>query len=354
MIGHLTRTCILAAGCLVGLAAASPSQREAKSDPTPSRTWKLAFVRDDDIWVANGDGSGPRRLIRNRTRPCWSPDRKRIAFVRGGNIWAADANGQGQRQLTAFPAERDDFAADDDGDLYVDLTWDPRADRIMFSHPESYQITKTGKAGKTIMRGSSLFDIAWQPGTKHAPDLIYDLTDRGASYHFSNYNHPAWSRDGRLCVYTCNGDIRLCTRLPPEEENPESGVKRNWQVDVTRLAAVAFVDAPTWRGSRQNHGAAHLSWAPAASFLVYAFPRQSGSGFQEIHLLQLKKGEGKLGDIHGDIEVKEDRYLGDGTDPCMSPDGKLIVYDGYRDLRVVAVDGKEDRVLIKDGEQPAW
>jgi Tol biopolymer transport system component len=352
MIGKLTQTYTMAAVCLVGLAAATPAQREAK-DAALARTWKLAFVRNDDIWITNGDGSGQRLLIQKGERPCWSPDHKRIAFVRGSNIWVADANGQGQRQLTTFPAERDDFTADDDGDLYVDLTWDPRSDRIMFSHPESYQITKIGKAGKTIMRGSSLFDVALQPEAKHAPDLIYDLTDSGASYHFSNYNHPAWSRDGRLCVYTCNGDIRLCTRLSAEE-NPESDVKRNWQVDVTRLAAVAFVDAPTWRGSRQNHGAAHLSWAPNASFLVYAFPRQSGSGFQEIHLLQLKKGEGRLGDIHGDIEVKADRFLGEGTDPCVSPDGKLIVYDGYRDLHVVTTDGKEDRVLIKDGEQPAW
>ena len=359
MIDNLMRACILTASCLVGLASATSAARETKGINGPNRAWRLAFVRNDDIWVANGDGSGQTRIIRNGARPCWSPDRKHIAFVRDDNIWIADPNGQGQRKITAFPREREYAHNTWDGDLDVDLTWDPLADRIMFSHPESYRITKIGKTDSTILRGSSLFEIPWRPGSTHDPDRIYDLLDQGAAYHFSNYNHPAWSRDGQLCVYTCNGDIRLCTRIPLDKNDDwRRGISRYLKMEVKRLAATAVVDAPTWHGSRENLGVTRLAWSPDASFVVYGISRQNGSGSTDVHLLQFNHNK-EYDKQEGEKQI-QDRTLAQGIDPCVSPDGKFIVYDGATestslgDLHVITADGWEDHVLIKHGEQPAW
>ena len=65
-----------------------------------AKTWKLAFVREGNIWVANGDGSNQKLLITNVESPSWSPDRKQIAFSRDCNLWIAESDGSKQRPLT--------------------------------------------------------------------------------------------------------------------------------------------------------------------------------------------------------------------------------------------------------------
>ena len=79
---------------------------------------KIAFVseRDDvngEIYVMNADGSGQRRLTRNRADDdlaAWSPDGRRIAFERGPffvgprEIYLMNADGSWQRRLTRNPA----------------------------------------------------------------------------------------------------------------------------------------------------------------------------------------------------------------------------------------------------------
>ncbi|NJL59693.1 MAG: hypothetical protein HC887_08680 [Desulfobacteraceae bacterium] len=35
-----------------------------------SEAWKIAFVRGKDIWIADGDGTNQKRIIRNGRSPC--------------------------------------------------------------------------------------------------------------------------------------------------------------------------------------------------------------------------------------------------------------------------------------------
>ena len=77
----------------------------------------------------NADGSGSRRLTRNRAfdgEPAWSPDGRKIAFQStktiGGNkeIYVMNADGSGKRNLTRNPAR--------DGSP----SWSPDGRRIAF------------------------------------------------------------------------------------------------------------------------------------------------------------------------------------------------------------------------------
>lgn len=70
---------------------------------------RIAFMRTNDIYVANADGSGTPRNITNSPlldwNPAWSHDGTRIAFLRRGsdnifNIWTMNADGTDQEQLT--------------------------------------------------------------------------------------------------------------------------------------------------------------------------------------------------------------------------------------------------------------
>jgi Tol biopolymer transport system component len=67
---------------------ATPLTQDALSAGEPA--WspdasRIAFVRDDDIWTMNADGTNPVRLTRSYTyteaiHPAWSPDGTKIVF----------------------------------------------------------------------------------------------------------------------------------------------------------------------------------------------------------------------------------------------------------------------------------
>ncbi|HEU5216059.1 MAG TPA: hypothetical protein VFU30_11010 [Gaiellaceae bacterium] len=63
-----------------------------------------------DLYIANANGSGLRRLTHERTgwvshHPSWSPDGRSIVYMRGRGLWTIGANGRGARQLTRSSRE---------------------------------------------------------------------------------------------------------------------------------------------------------------------------------------------------------------------------------------------------------
>src|SRR5918997_460242 len=53
---------------------------------------------DLEIWTINVDGTERRQLTNNsssETQPAWSPDGSRIAFVRGQDVWVMNSDGSG-------------------------------------------------------------------------------------------------------------------------------------------------------------------------------------------------------------------------------------------------------------------
>ncbi|HZT42238.1 MAG TPA: DPP IV N-terminal domain-containing protein [Chthonomonadaceae bacterium] len=338
--------------CLIA-AKASPQATRPEA-PEPLRAWKLAFVRGGNIWVANGDGTGQRLLLRNASAPCWSPDKKRIAFVRAGNIWVANADGSHPRRLTRHwkPRSGIDQSSPDDDD--INLAWNPTDNLITYSHWEKFPVRRAGDKESDLLLCSSLFEVSPSSPLTGTGTLLFDLLEQGAYYSFGDNDAPAFSRSGKQMAFTRNGDIWVAERGQRKGRDQERAWDA-WEWDVTRIAAPAQFDDPNFRGSRENYGVTHLSWSPDGRFLAYGIRRLGGSGFWEIHVLSVGK------DRYGRPIVLQNRLLAnDGVDPCFSPDGRFIAYlgqsygDGLGDIKVLSLDGRLNRRLIKDAEQPAW
>lgn len=118
------------------------SQITASEKPVSHPQWspdgrRLAFVRDDEIWIVEADGSRLTRVVAKPgggRDPRWSPDGRRLAFLsrrRGwSQVWLVDApvprRGRPQRDPRppqATPLTRPGF--DVDG-----LSWSPDGARI--------------------------------------------------------------------------------------------------------------------------------------------------------------------------------------------------------------------------------
>jgi Tol biopolymer transport system component len=311
-----------------------------------TKTWKLAFVREGNIWVANGDGSNQKLLITNAESPSWSPDRKQIAFSRDCNLWIAESDGSKQRPLTnRWKKGNPDMCV-------FQISWNPRNPFITFSHAENFWVGRIDGTNdlsyilpwrkNDIVKGTSIFDVEISDAEQKKLIVRFDIYEGGTSFNFTNHDNPAWSNSGGTLAFTRNGDIWIA-----EMQNKAGS---NW--DATRLAAVASYDEPTWRGSRENHGATHLSWSPDDKYLTYSNQRLQGSGFAELHVLEIKSGNDCI-------------LATDALDPSFSPDGQLLAYwsnyyqaecGGGRTLCVwaVSVDGKTKRILVTNAIQPAW
>lgn len=129
-----------------------------------------------NIWVANADGSNPRRLTSGSasdTAPCWSPTGQEIAFTsnRAGSpqIYLMDADGLNVRRLTTVGGYNDAAA------------WSP-----------SKQWSEIAYTARLEQGG---FDIA-----------VIDLASRQVRQVTAgrgSCEYPSWAPNGRHLVFAC-------------------------------------------------------------------------------------------------------------------------------------------------------
>ena len=142
---------------------------------------RLAFASNRsgnmDVWTANADGSGARRLTTTEasdTAPCWSPTGQEIAFTSGRTgtpqIWTMDSEGLNVRRLTTVGNWNDGCA------------WNP-----------AKQYSEVAYTSRLEVGG---FDIA-----------IIDLATRQVrqiTQGRGSCEYPSWAPNGRHLVFSCN------------------------------------------------------------------------------------------------------------------------------------------------------
>jgi Tol biopolymer transport system component/CubicO group peptidase (beta-lactamase class C family) len=310
---------------------------------------KIAFIRTlrsgdgrrrkSELYVANADGSGQRRLTRNAARdnaPAWSPGGRKIAFVsrRDGNseIYVMNADGSGRRNLTRNAAP----------DLLP--AWSPDGRKIAFVRERGggtgdvYVMSADGSGQRRLTRNAARDAApAWSPAGRKIAFVsrrdgnseIYVMNADGSGRRNLTRNAfrdaaPAWSPDGRRIafasrshgnfeLYVMNADGSGLRSL--KTRDPAGDLAPVWSPDGRRIA---FERRLTFGGG--------VGAGVKVFFDVYVV-NADGSG----QLRPLTKG---------------------GRQPLWSPDGRMIAFLNWRvgdagDVCVMNADGSGQRNLTR-------
>ena len=151
-----TRRLLRACTCLTLLIAHAEGAVRAQSqkpvllrDPTLSRS-QIAFRYADNIWIANRDGSEPRRLTSggHESKPAFSPDGSQVAFVGDYDgsraVYVVPAAGGEPRRLTHHPA---DLGL---GPIPDVVGWTPDGKRILFNSRRAAFVRQSVFAALTV------------------------------------------------------------------------------------------------------------------------------------------------------------------------------------------------------------
>ncbi len=158
---------------LFGQASANIRDTRLLSQPAISRT-HIAFIYADDLWVANIDGTGVRRLTSDEgieSNPAFSPDGKWIAF-----------SGQ-------YDGNTDVYVVPVDGGAPKRLTWHPGPDIVQGFTPDGVSVLFTSPRAVFTGRYSQLFTV---PTNGSGPEEALKIP---------NANKGTYSPDGSRIAY---------------------------------------------------------------------------------------------------------------------------------------------------------
>ena len=241
--------------------------------------------RDSDIYLANADGSGRRRLTQSPQRdgdPVWSPDGRRLAFVRVrygvgdrllgfGDIYLVNVDGSGLRRLARAISPLVRMPGGPPGGFSANPAWSPDGRRIAFvsnrdGSNDIFVVNADGSGLRNLTRSrGNDRDPVWSPdgrviafqGRRARPseveravcrghcdrEEIYAVNADGSGLRRLTRNWKfdspvAWSPDGRKILFQRlhHPDVWVM--------NADGSGKRNLTPSVTQPLAVHR--SPAW------------------------------------------------------------------------------------------------------------
>jgi len=181
-------------------------------DPVPSPDGRrIAFTSMARLWVANADGTNPRRLTGSSPvddsgvtehYPAWSPDGSRVAYVtwegESGHVYTIGADGGAPQRVSALPAS------------YVTPAWTPDGERLVVFRDAARAYRES--AGGFGSSSPDPTEIVWLPvGQGPADATLVAPAENRSTPHFVQGSE-------RLYLYDGSDDALISMRLDGTDE----------------------------------------------------------------------------------------------------------------------------------------
>ena len=311
---------------------------------------RLAYTSGKEVYVANGDGAEPHRLVTSdgtASWPRWSPDGGRLRFtVNGANgsaIWEVASDGTRLHPLltgwNSPPAE-------------CCGSWTPDGKYFVFQSSRGgvADIWAMREAGSLVRRVNHLpVQLTSGPTSTFAP-----LPSTDGNQIFVRTIQPR----GQLVRF----DVKS-GEFPPLFPGASPGIQATG-VDFSRdgkwIAFMSYPEGSLWRSRPDGSERSQLTYPPLLAYM----PRWSPDGSQIAFMGQLPGKPWQLYIVSaqgGSAQqlIPEQR---DQADPTWSPDGKLLAFGGQavseKDaVRVNAIrlfDVRTRSVTVVPGSEGLW
>ncbi|MEJ0056417.1 MAG: hypothetical protein WDN75_12655 [Bacteroidota bacterium] len=229
----------------------------------------IAFIYAEDLWVANADGSQPKRLTVDEgveSNPMFSPDGKWIAF---------SAQYDGNTDVFIIPVE---------GGIPTRLTWHPGADNAKGFTPDGKSVLFTSQRAVFTNRYAQLFTV---PVTGAFPTPL----------EIPNAFHASYSPDGKSMAYTPIADAFK------QWKNYRGGsIATIWMFSFQDKSAVKIPQAeggsndtgPMWMGSKIYFRSDRNGEFNLYSFDVATKEIKQLTTFTDFPVMNMSTGSGKI------------------------------------------------------------
>jgi Tol biopolymer transport system component len=315
-------------------------QEEASSGEVSNG--KIAFSRNSDIYVIDGEGAHESRLTHTaqsfEENPVWSPDAQKIAFMTQDRaLYVMNADGTNETRLAV-----DLFSSD------LIPSWSPDGQRIAFATggymlPSGLSVINAdGTNEVSLISGSfsgnggplsQLWSPVWSPDGNKLAFAGQTVTDTGSSSSAEPASAPA---EGSTGIYLINVDGTGLCKLTSTEE--VLGYRPVWSPDGEQIA---FYDKDTTNvistdgsGRKPLAGGASAAWSPDGQKLAF---------INDSSVLDMINANGS-----GVRRLANTTTAAPGNLPAWSPDGEKIAFPcpaargaAGTDLCVINADGTE-------------
>ncbi len=354
------------------------------ADPATSGPF-VAFAYAGDLWVANADGTGVRRLTSHpgvESGPRFSPDGSLVAFTgryeANTDVYIVPTVGGVPRRLTYHPGDDIALGFTPDGKAvlfssprevytarYTQLFTVPVAGgfptKLPIPNASKAQISPDGKTTAYVPLGEAFNQWKHYRGGRTARILLFD----NATYAVEQVPQPAgrcndtdpmWvgerlffrsDRDGEFNLYAYDRSTKAVKRLTTHADFPVVNASAGGgRIAYEQAGYVHLLDAGTGATNRLKLGVStdlvevRSRWAKGAKWIRGASLSPSGARVAlefrgEIVTLPREKGD--------DRNLTQSPGVHDRS-PAWSPDGKSIAYfsdqGGEYALHIAAQDGK--------------
>jgi hypothetical protein len=183
----------------------------------------IAFARDGDLWLANSDGSGQRRLARTPNvtewKPSWLPDGSAI-------VYTAEVDGARQIRLIKLPTGPSQKLFDGSG-ASVSSTG-----KVAYVSDSSTVIVGGRPFDSAPTTYTQITDLAWSPdGTKlaYSADGNIVVDDGTTQLAGPPGTSPVWSPDGTRIAFSAGGELESMAVDGTDVRDLGSGAPVDWQ-----------------------------------------------------------------------------------------------------------------------------